>query len=200
VGRLLWGIRVEGRENIPRSGPLLITSNHLSLLDPPLLGATIPREAGFVAKRELFAVPGLGGLIRSLNAMPLDRSRLSREEIRRFGQCLERGLCLVLFPEGTRSRDGTLGKGKIGVGLLLAERPVAILPTIVEGTDSPIRNLFRRGRVRVVFGRPYTLPKREPGARKGREDYRRIADSVMDEIRQLRDAERTLDGGRASRP
>jgi 1-acyl-sn-glycerol-3-phosphate acyltransferase len=185
LARLLWGIEVRGAEHVPRAGPLLVTSNHLSSLDPPLIGAFIPREVGFVAKEELFRVPVLGALIRSLNAMPLDRRRLSVEAMDRFGSHLERGGALVYFPEGTRSRTGELGAAKAGVGVLLSRHPVPVLPVRISGTDSLVRSLLRRGRIRVVFGRPYTLPKGEGSAASEREDFRRIAEAVLERIRGL---------------
>ena len=187
TGRVFWGLRVEGRENVPRTGSLLVTCNHVSVLDPPVVACTIPREIGFVAKKELFAVPVLGPLIRSLNAMPLDRSRLSVEALDRFGAFVRKENALLMFPEGTRSRTGRLGKAKVGVGVLLARFPVMVLPVYVSGTDTLFRSMLRRGRMRIVFGRPYALPKGEgPGASE-REEYRRIAELVLDRIRQLKE-------------
>lgn len=186
LARLLWGLRVEGRENIPASGPVLVTSNHIANLDPPILGCALPREGGFAAKKELFAVPGLGWLIASLNAIPVDRARLSLGTLRTLGTHLESGKALVFFPEGTRSRDGNLGKPRVGVGMLLTRYPVTVLPACVEGTESPIRNLFRRGRMRVVFGVPYALPEEDRSPEERREAYRRIAEAVMDRIRGLK--------------
>jgi 1-acyl-sn-glycerol-3-phosphate acyltransferase len=180
-------LRVEGRENVPRTGPLLVTCNHVSNLDPAIVGCTVPRETGFVAKKELFRIPVLGSLIRSLNAMPLDRSRLSVEAMDRYGAFLREGRSLVFFPEGTRQRTGKLGKAKIGVGVLLARHPVTVVPVFVEGTDTLFRSMLRRGRMRVVYGTPYALPKGEgPGASE-REEYRRIAELVLDRIRQLKE-------------
>ena len=80
VARILWGLRVEGREHIPPEGAAVVACNHRSLLDPAIVGGTLPREAGFLAKRELFEVPVLSALIRSLNAIPIDRSRLSHHD------------------------------------------------------------------------------------------------------------------------
>jgi 1-acyl-sn-glycerol-3-phosphate acyltransferase len=159
------------------------------------LGCTIPREAGFVAKQELFAVPVLGRLIRSLNAIPIDRSRLSRETLVTLDAFLASGRVLVLFPEGTRSRDGRLGAAKPGIGVLLLQRPVTVLPAYIEGTDAPVRNLFRRGRIRVVYGRPLPLPQ-EPGpGPERRVEARRIAESVLEAVRRLKDGEEPRGGG-----
>ena len=188
VARLLWGLRVEGRENVPREGPLLVACNHVSLLDPALVGSTVPRETGFIAKQELFAVPGLSALIRSLHAMPIDRSRLSRETLDMLVAFLDRGYALVVFPEGTRSRDGRLGRAKPGVGVLLTRRPVPVVPVWVEGTDSPWRNLFRRGHMRVVYGRPWVLPQEESSSDSDRgARARRIAEALLEEIRRVKE-------------
>jgi 1-acyl-sn-glycerol-3-phosphate acyltransferase len=184
--RLLWGIRVEGRDNIPSSGPLVVTSNHRSRLDPPLLGAVLPREAAYAAKKELFGVPGLGSLIRSLNAIPVDRANLSVTTLRAFEKWLREGRVLIFFPEGTRSKDGRLGRAKIGVGMMLARQDVPVLPAYIEGTGSVLKNIFRWGRVRVTFGRPYTLPAEAwLTTGRSRDGYRRIADLVMTRIREL---------------
>jgi 1-acyl-sn-glycerol-3-phosphate acyltransferase len=187
LGRLLWGLSVEGLENVPRKGPVLFTSNHVSNFDPPLIGAVIPRESGFAAKRELFAVPVLATVIRSLNAIPVDRARLSIAAVRAMGRLLERGVSLLFFPEGTRSRTGDLGSPRIGVGLLLTHHPVTIVPVYIEGTDSLLRSFLRRGRLRVRFGRPYTLPRDDEASTPRRERYRRIAETVMSRIRALKE-------------
>ena len=186
LARLLWGLRLEGVENIPPTGAVLLTSNHVSQLDPPLVGSFVPREVGFAAKRELFGVPGLGRLIRALNAIPVDRSNLTRGTLRAFARWLGQEKVLIYFPEGTRSRDGRLRRPKVGVGMLLEHCPVTVVPARICGTDALLKNLFRRGRVRVVFGRPYTLPQEDgPGEEERREQYRRTADAVMDRIREL---------------
>jgi 1-acyl-sn-glycerol-3-phosphate acyltransferase len=186
---------------------LLVVCNHVSVLDPPFLAAALPRETGFVAKRELFSVPLLSRLIRSLNAIPLDRSRLSRGTLDRLGAFLDSGHALLMFPEGTRSRDGRLGTAKPGIGLLLLQHPVTVLPAYVEGTNAPWRNLFRRGRMRVTFGRPHPLPQELPLTSDRGAVARRIAESILDasrEVRQngaTREAGFPADGGpRATRP
>jgi 1-acyl-sn-glycerol-3-phosphate acyltransferase len=187
LARVLWGVRVEGRGNVPLEGALLVTANHRSVLDPPLLGAALPREVGFAAKRELFAVPGLSAVIRGLNAIPVDRSSLAPSTLRRFEAWIGNGGALVVFPEGTRSKDGMLGEPKVGVGLMLTRLSVPVLPVWIEGTESPVRNMFRRGRVRVVFGTPYTLPSEAPDASTERERSRTAARIVIEAIRRVRD-------------
>jgi 1-acyl-sn-glycerol-3-phosphate acyltransferase len=180
-------VRVEGSENVPRGGALLVTANHRSVLDPPLLGAALPREVGYAAKRELFAVPVLATVIRALHAIPVDRSSLAPSTLRRFEEWLGNGGALVVFPEGTRSKDGKLGEAKVGVGLMVTRLSVPVLPVWIEGTESPIRNVFRRGRVRVIFGHPYTLPNDAPDSSMERERSKKAARIVMEAIRGLED-------------
>ncbi len=181
---LLWGLRVRGREKIPETGPVIVACNHISLLDPPVVGSVIPREAGFVAKRELFKGL-LGRLIRSLNSIPIDRSRLSLQTMDRLADFLGSGRVLVFFPEGTRSRDGEFGKPKVGVGVLLDRCPAVVVPAYVEGTNDLVRNLFRRGRVRITFGDPFALPKGDAVPADDRARARFIAETVFERIRRL---------------
>jgi 1-acyl-sn-glycerol-3-phosphate acyltransferase len=126
-------------------------------------------------------------VIRSLNAIPIDRSRLSRETLEVLADFLAGGRVLVLFPEGTRSRTGRLGTAKPGVGVLLARQPAAVVPAYIEGTDAPWRNLFRRGRMRVVFGRPHALPQDVAPTSEGGGDPRRTAESILEAIRRLKE-------------
>jgi 1-acyl-sn-glycerol-3-phosphate acyltransferase len=194
LGRILAGLTVEGRENVPADGPIVVTSNHVSLLDPPILGCCFPREIAFAAKKELFGVPILGPLIRSLNAIPVDRARISVATFREFGRALDGGKGLLYFPEGTRSRTGRFGEPRVGIGMVLAKYPVTIVPVYVEGTDSLLRCLIRRERMRVVIGPAYALPGEITGPSEDRRtQYRRIAGAVMDRVRRLKEADPSTD-------
>ncbi|GJM45278.1 MAG: 1-acyl-sn-glycerol-3-phosphate acyltransferase [Gemmatimonadota bacterium] len=187
LSRLAWGLRVVGRDNLPTEGPVIIACNHISLLDPPVLGSSIPRESGFVAKRDLFANPGMARLLGSLNSIPIDRSRLSMETMDLLAEFLRSGRALVFFPEGTRSRSGTLRAGKVGIGVLLQKCPVPVVPAYIEGTNAPFRNLFRRGRVRVAFGPPFALPRDDSSSSDRRAHARHVAETVMARIRELQE-------------
>jgi 1-acyl-sn-glycerol-3-phosphate acyltransferase len=147
----------------------------------------LPREAGFAAKQELFKIAGFGQLIRALHAIPVDRSSIAPSTLRRFEDWIRRGMALIVFPEGTRSKDGNLGRAKTGVGMLAVKFAVPILPVYLEGTESALRNVFRRGRVRVVFGRPYTLPSGRNGSANERQAFQEAADAVINAIRELRE-------------
>ena len=103
-------LKVEGTENIPKDGPLVIASNHLSLLDPPVLGTAATRKVHFMAKEELF-VPVLGTIYKILGAFPVRRGGADRAAIKHGIDILESGQVLAIFPEGTRSKTGELGEG-----------------------------------------------------------------------------------------
>lgn len=123
-----------GRENMPMQGPLIVACNHASHLDPMILGAAFQRPLQFLARRTLFDVPGFSWLIRHNNAFPLDRDGDSRDALRVFGDRLEQGHAVVMFPEGTRSPDGVLGEVKPGVGMLSVRNVAPVLPVFIWGS------------------------------------------------------------------
>ena len=145
-------MRYEGTENIPAEGPLVIASNHVSLLDPPVLGTCSTRKVHFMAKQELF-VPVLGFIYKTLGAFPVRRGGADRTAIKHGIDILQSGKVLAIFPEGTRSKTGKLGKAEPGALMMASKARAAIVPSCVIGTD------FRRqGRiwpkVTVRFGKP----------------------------------------------
>ncbi len=149
-------LKVEGRENIPQDGALVIASNHLSLLDPPVIGVAATRKVHFMAKQELF-VPVLGDLYRLLGAFPVRRGGADRAAIKHGIEILQSQSVLAIFPEGTRSKTGRLGKAEPGALMMASKALATIVPCCVSGTD------FRRqGRlwpkVTVTFGKPMYFP------------------------------------------
>ncbi len=152
----LFRYTVEGAENVPSSGGVIIASNHLSYIDPPLIGIALKRRPLFVAKGSLFDNPLIGWFVR-LYSLPIDRDNPKPSTLKEAVRALRSGRVLVIFPEGTRSSDGSIGEGKRGVGLLAALGRVPVVPTLVEGTERalPRGALFiRPAKVRVTFGRP----------------------------------------------
>jgi 1-acyl-sn-glycerol-3-phosphate acyltransferase len=155
--------RRTGREHIPSSGPTIIASNHISLKDPPFVAvAALPRRVHFMAKSELFRMRAFGWAISALGAFPVVRGGADREAIRTSRALLASGACLIMFPEGTRSRDGRLRPGFPGVGALALEPGVTVVPTAVWGTHR------RLGPVRVAFGPPVDLSDLDTGPRGAR--------------------------------
>jgi glycerol-3-phosphate dehydrogenase (NAD(P)+) len=148
-----------GREHLPRSGPLLLASNHRSFLDPFLIGTLVRRPVYYMAKRELFAHPLVAWLLSSLGAFPVDRGAGDAEAIETGRAILARGDCVVLFPEGTRVRPGPLGRPRRGVGRLALETGAPVAPVAVIGTEDVRRGWrIRPRRATLRVGAPMRFP------------------------------------------
>ncbi|MFH1277801.1 MAG: lysophospholipid acyltransferase family protein [Candidatus Eisenbacteria bacterium] len=183
VFRLLWGLRVEGLEKIPRQGGMILAVNHASYADPMVAAAGSPRELRFFAKRELFRNPFFGGLIRACGAFPVDRGSVGRETLQTVQEILTGGGALLVFPEGTRSLDGKIRDARPGIGMMAARANVPVVPTYLRGTRGIGGGLRRRGTLGVFFGDPV-----EPGAAEGgtrKEVQRRIGELAIERIRAL---------------
>lgn len=178
--RGLLAARRFGLENVPRSGPVIVAANHVSVLDGPLAALVIDdvRRPFFMGKQELFRIPVLGAVLKGIGAIPLDRSRGDVGALRKAEERLAAGGCLLLFPEGTRSRTGRLGRPKLGVAYLAQRTGACVVPARVFGTAGRPR----RGAVAVAFGRPMRF---SAGGPELKADYRRFADDVMTEISKL---------------
>ncbi len=158
---LYFRFTVKGRGNVPRRGPLLIAANHLSYLDPPVIGTAIPRILHYMAKQELFRIPIFNGLIRFLNAFPVRRGYPDRRALRHTLELLRMGEAVLTFPEGTRSPDGKLQPPEHGTGLLALLSRAPVLPVAVVGTDKAMPRgcpLLLPRKVEVRIGRPLTFP------------------------------------------
>jgi len=180
IWRLLFGFKVYGRENIPEKGGVIIASNHLTNYDPPLVGTAIwKREAFFFAKEELFIVnPFYSWLLKYFNAYKVSRTEIDKEAIRHTEELLKKGLCVIMFPEGTRSRKGVFLDAKPGVGFIAARTNVSVIPTYIHKVNSPlILQFLRRVRPLVIFGEPI-----HPDMFKGK--IRERADAISQEIMQ----------------
>jgi 1-acyl-sn-glycerol-3-phosphate acyltransferase len=183
--RLLFRIHVQGRENIPRRGKLLLAANHVSAYDPFVIGSLVPRVLYFLAKKELFQNPLLAVVMRFLHAIPLDRHEVAHTAIRRVNQLLANGEAVLLFPEGTRTRSGQMREGKAGVGMMAAVNQADILPVRVEGLFGKRGSLLRRPRVKIIFGAVISVAPFLQNGAAPKEIYREIAATVLDRIRAL---------------
>lgn len=159
--RLLADWEVFGLENVPARGPLILVANHNNIIDPPLLGASIPhRPVVFMAKKELFDRWYSGWLVRGYCAFPVRRGEPDRQAFRQALEVLRRGLILGMFPEGTRSKTGAMGPAQPGTAVIALRARVPILPVGITGTDKvkgPASVIRRRPHIRVNIGRPFTL-------------------------------------------
>jgi len=148
-----------GREHLPRSGPLLLASNHRSFLDPFVIGTMVGRPVYYMAKRELFEKRWQAWVLNALGAFPVDRGAADSDAMDTARAILRRGDCVVLFPEGTRVRPGPLGEPKRGVGRLALETGAPVAPIAVIGSEDVRKGWrIRPRKVRIRAGRALLFP------------------------------------------
>ena len=151
-----------GREHIPETGPVIFACNHRSFLDPFILGVCSRRPIYYVAKREIFANPFVAWLVSALGAFPVHRGAGDGDMLATARAILARGDCVVIFPEGTRTRPGALGRPKRGVGRLALETGAPVVPVAMIGTEAVRKGWrIRPHKIRVRIGRALTFPKVE---------------------------------------
>jgi len=160
---ILFSWKAEGRDNVPLTGPLILVANHVHVLDPIFLAFSLPRWINFVAKEELFRSPFLRPWLRWAGSLSIQREGTVREKqqiLKSARNALEEGLILGMFPEGGRSRDGKLRKGKPGSAVIASKTNVPLLPVGIVGTDriNGISWLWKRPRIVVNIGKPFKLP------------------------------------------
>lgn len=156
VARIYFRIRRRGMRNMPRSGPVVLLANHQSHLDPLLIGCFMPRPLGYLARDTLFAGP-LGPLIRSYDAIPIDREGGGLAGIRNTLKRIKQGDAVLMFPEGTRSPDGSLQPLKPGFIALVRRGKASIVPLGIAGTFEALprgRAMPRPKRIALVCGAP----------------------------------------------
>jgi 1-acyl-sn-glycerol-3-phosphate acyltransferase len=194
VARTVWRPVVEGVENVPATGPVILASNHLSFADSIVIPCVAPRRVVFLAKEEYFTAPGVKGRLSKawftgLGAVPVSRedTRSAIDSLQTALEVLRRGDALGLYPEGTRSRDGRLYRGRTGVAHLALVSGAPIVPVGLHGTDllQPVGSrLPRLAKVTARFGPPINPAGQYDGVPAGRA-RREITDLVMSEIQKL---------------
>lgn len=181
---IAFKFRAEGVENLPNDGGYIICSNHRSYLDPVLLGVRIKRRLTFMAKEELFRVKILGPLIKKLGAFPIARGKGDTEAVEFAIDTVKSGKALMLFPEGTRSKDGKLLKLKSGVVVIASRSQGLIVPSAIV-FKGKLR--FRR-KVVVRYGKPISCE--ELGLDKlDRQNLKKAREILTEKISELLEAE-----------
>jgi 1-acyl-sn-glycerol-3-phosphate acyltransferase len=173
----IWRMRVHGGENVPKDGPVIIASNHVSFFDPPVLGTASPRRISYMAKRELFEIPVLGPLIGAVGAYPVDREGSAAAAIKRSVEVLREGGAIGIFPEGTRNAAGT-AEVRGGVALLASLGKAPVVPACLVGTNGSTR----LAQFHVIFGAPLRLAADRKASR---EEMANFTEEVMRAIRSL---------------
>ena len=185
--RYMGGLKGVGRENVPKQGAVIIAPYHVSNLDPPAVACTCPRRLNFMAKEELFKVPILGPIIRSLDAFPLKRGEGDTEAIRHAIAQLEKGLTIIIFPEGSRGDGISIQPLTKGATMLARKTGATVVPVGIVGTHKILpkgQSKPKRGtKVTVAYGKPFTYAEIEQ--QHGKAAKEKFADELQKRILEL---------------
>lgn len=188
---IFFRLRVRGRENVPRKGPVILAGNHQSFMDPVFCGVGVRRRLTYLARESLFHFGPFGWLIHSVNAIPIARDKADIAVMRAVIERLRRGEAVCLYPEGTRSPDGRIAPFKAGFGLLCRRSKATVVPVLVDGAFEcwpRHQKLFRPGRVTIEYGQPLSP---EQVADMTNDE---LADRLTTVLRQMQDETRRRQG------
>jgi 1-acyl-sn-glycerol-3-phosphate acyltransferase len=184
----LFKFQIFGAENVPTTGGVMLMINHASYLDPMFIGAAVSRNLHYMARATLFKPKIIDRFLRSLNAFPVHLGSPDRAAIKRALQILEDGNLLLIFPEGTRSVDGSLAKAQDGIGFMAYRTKAAVVPVFLDGTQKAWpRNarMIKPAKITVSFGKPIDMSIYRSGEA-SRETYSKIGEEVMARIAELK--------------
>ena len=196
--KFYFGWRVCNPERVPLEGPVILASNHASFLDPPLVGAGLKRGISYLARENLFRFPVLGWVLHRWQVVPVDREGGGAKGLKAILDRLLAGGAIILFPEGTRTRDGRLQPARSGIGLTVIKSNAPVVPVRVFGTFEAYNRLMRVPRPRrkliVKYGRPLLFESlraesRSCSKQRLKEIYQQIADEIMVAIAELEPCE-----------
>jgi 1-acyl-sn-glycerol-3-phosphate acyltransferase len=181
---LFRSVHVRGLDKVPRTGPVLVVGNHIASLDPPLTGALVKRyDVYYMAKSEYFVKRMQRWMFRGYNAFPVVRNHADRRSLRQALRVLEDGHVLMMYPEGTRSRDLQMHRPYAGAGFLARRSAAPIVPVAVWGSEDVLptgASWPKHADVHIEFGDPFLLPERNPDGT--RMSHQQSADYMMSRV------------------
>lgn len=191
LAKIFFRFKIEGHDYVPLKSPAILACNHQSFLDPPLVAISVKRKINFLARHDLFDVPVLGWLIRKLHAFPVKRTgEPDLGAFRNISRLLAKGEIVLLFPEGTRSRDGQLQKPLPGVGMIVYQNRVPVIPIYVKGSYEALPRggkMIRSYPVKVKFGPPLDLEALYQ-KEKNKQTYQLISENIIAAITKIKNA------------
>lgn len=177
---LLLNVKINGHQNVPKTGPYIIAANHLSWTDIPLVPAYLSSQVIYIAKEELFQGK-MGWLVRFLGAIPVKRGEADRQLLRASDDLLKRGRILVIFPEGHRSKTRQMIPANAGVGMIALRAGVPVVPVAVCGSEHALKKF--RPRVTITYGEPMILQAK--GAKITKDDITASTEAIMQRVASM---------------
>lgn len=183
--KILFRLEAIGEENIPDKGSVIVVSNHSSYLDPFIIGAAIKkRQPTYLAKKELFKIPLVKLFVRQFS-LPIDRDKAQPSTIKEVVKRLKNDGMLVMFPEGGRSRDGSMLDIKRGIGMMVALSGASVVPAYIDGAYEAFpagAKFIKPKKIRIFFGKAMKMNSED----KSKDFHERTGGSVMEEIRKIK--------------
>ena len=188
VGDALFDLRVYGQENIIEEGPALLAMNHQSFLDPPFAGISCQRPIHYLARKTLFDIPVIGWILRRINVIGVDLGSSDVSALKAVMRVLKSGGCTIVFPEGTRTLDGSLQAAKPGAGFIIAKTLAPVIPMRIVGAFAAFpkgAKMPRMSPVTIVAGEPIRFGKADITG-DPRIVFQRLSERVMEKIAALK--------------
>jgi 1-acyl-sn-glycerol-3-phosphate acyltransferase len=181
----IFGLKIEGADNVPKKGGVIVAPNHRSNYDPPLVGCCIAsRPVVFLAKKGLFVNKTVSWVLRSVHAVPVDTGSPGINTMRFFVNLLKKGKALIMFPEGSRSKTNKFLPAQPGVGYLSIKTKVPVVPVLITGThESMLKHLLRQTPLSVKFGEPIYPEYDRPTMR----NSKALSKKIIENIKRLTD-------------
>src|SRR5437773_8395941 len=195
--KIYFGWRVYNPERVPLTGPVILAANHASFIDPPLVGSGLKREINYLARESLFRFPVVGAVLRAVNSVPVDRDGGGAAGLKAIlGRLLDGG-AIILFPEGTRTRDGHLQPARSGIGLAVIKSEAPVVPVRVFGTFEAYGRHLKFPHphpIAVKYGQPILFEELRAEAKtcskpRLKEIYQQVACEIMTAIAKLEPCE-----------
>ncbi len=180
IFKVIFRLKVAGKENIPKSGGFILASNHISYLDPIALGVACPRKLNYMARQDLFFNRCFSWLLFSINVFPIKRNSADLAALKEAMQRVKNDEALVMFPEGSRRFEGSSTEPQPGIGFLAAKLKVPVVPAFVKGTEIALpkgANFIKPTKISVRFGKQIQIERGLP--------YQDIAQLIMENIRDI---------------
>lgn len=185
AARLIFRMKVHQKENLPRKGAFILASNHISLADPQFVGSVVNSEIHFLAKKELFKNRFFGNILRRVNAHPVNRAGFDKKALETAIDVLQSDEPMVIFPEGTRGKNGKFLPARPGIGKIARTAMVPVVPVYVTGTNRLSGCFLGKEKLEVIVGLPMSADE-ITGFENDKNGYRELAEEIMNRIINLK--------------